>query len=70
MRALRARPSAGPVNRVLWEAKQVWQSMLLLYVLVYHRAYNTCCINTWYQVLRYGHRVLEQQQHEDTTAYT
>ena len=34
--ALRARPTAGPVNQVLWEAKQVWQNRLLLYVLVYH----------------------------------
>ena len=46
LRALRARPTAGPVNQVLWEAKQVWQNMLLLYVLVYHRAYNTYCTNT------------------------
>ena len=42
--ALRARPTAGPVNQVLWEAKQVWQNMLFLYVLVYHRAYITFCI--------------------------
>ena len=26
IRALRARPTAGPVNQVLWEAKQVWQT--------------------------------------------
>ena len=58
--------SAGPVNQVLCEAKQVWQNMLLLYVLLYHRAYNTYCINTgiWYQVLRYGHRLVQQQQYE------
>ena len=49
--ALRARPTAGPVNQALWEAKQVRQNMLLLYVLVYHRAYYTYCINTWYFVI-------------------
>ena len=27
------RPTAGPANQVLWEAKQVWQNMLLLYAL-------------------------------------
>ena len=30
-------------------------------VLVYHRAYNTYCINNWYKVLRYGHRLQQQQ---------
>ena len=30
--AIRARPTAGPVDQVLWEAKQVWQNMLLLHV--------------------------------------
>ena len=37
IRALRARPTAGPVNQVLWEAKQVWQNRLLFmysYVIV------------------------------------
>ena len=72
--ALRARPTAGPVNQVLWEAKQVWQNMRLLYVLVYHRAYNTYYINTWYlvpgTVLRYGYRHLEQQYEYTTTVYT
>ena len=32
-------PTAGTANKVLWKAKQVWQNILLLYVLVYHRAY-------------------------------
>ena len=41
IRALRARPTAGPVNQVLWEAKQVRQNTLILYVLVYHRVYHT-----------------------------
>ena len=31
IRALSARPTAGPVNQVLWEAKQVWQNLLLIY---------------------------------------
>ena len=38
---------------------------ILCDVLVYHRPYNTyCCINNWYQVLRCGHRLLQQQQYE------
>ena len=28
-----SRPTTGPANQVLWEAKQVWQNILLLYVL-------------------------------------
>ena len=59
IRALRARPTAGPVNKLLWEAKQVWQNMLILYVLVYHRVYNT-----YYKCL------VQQQQYEYiTTVY-
>ena len=42
--------TAGPVNQVLWETKQVWQNILYIYILVPgtwyvlagHRAYNTC----------------------------
>ena len=38
--------TAGPVNQVLWETKQVWQNILYIhtrtwYVLAGHRAYNT-----------------------------
>ena len=39
--SVRRPTAAGPANQVLREAKQVWQNMLLLYVLVNHRAYNT-----------------------------
>ena len=43
--------TAGPANQVLWEAKQVWQNMLLLYVLSYTIVFVLPTINTWYFVM-------------------
>ena len=58
---------ARPTNHVLWEAKQVWQNMLLLCVLSYHRAYNT--FTTWYFVIWASTTTTNKQQYIRHTRY-
>ena len=45
------RPTAGATNQVLWETKQVWQNVLLLYVLLSYIVRLIPTINTWYFVM-------------------
>ena len=64
------RPTAGPADQVLWEAKQVWQNMLFLYVLSYIMV-RIIPIDTWYFVMGidyYNNSSTSTQQYQTSHA--